>query len=60
MCDGHYTNKRATTGTREWLSGGNLNAGGNAGPWCVVGNAGLTYTDWVIGSRLSGVGRSRG
>jgi hypothetical protein len=60
MCDGHYTNKMATTGTREWRSGGYLFDGGNAGPWCVHGSSGLTGTYWHIGSRLSGVGRSRG
>jgi hypothetical protein len=60
MCDGHYTNKMATTGTREWQSGGGLNVGGSAGPWCVTGGSGLTGASWGIGSRLSGVGRSRG
>ena len=38
LCDGHYTNKTATTGTRERLGVGNLYNGGIAGLWAVYGN----------------------
>jgi hypothetical protein len=58
LCDSHYTNKMATTGTREWLSVGYLWDGGNAGLWCVGANVGLTGTGWVIGGRLSATGRA--
>lgn len=59
MCDGTYTNKTATSGDREWFGGGYLNFGANAGLWCVGGYFGLGSANWGIGSRLSGVGRSR-
>jgi hypothetical protein len=60
LCDGHYTNKRSTAGTREWRSLGDLWAGGNAGLSYVGASAGLADAGWNIWSRLSGVGRSRG
>ena len=60
VCDGTYTQKLATTGTREWLGLGNLRSGGYAGLWCVLGSLGLGLGYWDLGSRLSGVGRSRG
>lgn len=59
ICDGQYTNKVSTAGTREWLSLGNLGNGGNAGLSYVYGNSVLGYSGWHIWSRLSGVGRSR-
>lgn len=60
LCDGHYTNKLETVGTREWLSLGYLVHGGFAGLWYVAGYGGLGSASWDIGSRLSGTGRSRG
>ena len=60
VCDGTYTNKLATTGMREWLGLGHLVYGGSAGLWCVYGVVWLGHESWVFGSRLSGVGRSRG
>ena len=60
ICDGMYLNKNATTGTREWLSLGDLWDGGNAGLWCVGGGSGLGFAGWGIGSRRSYIGRSKG
>lgn len=60
LCDGCYTNKLATTGTREWLSFGNFGNGGHAGLSCVDGNSELSGAWWHIASRLSGNGRSKG
>lgn len=60
ICDGTYTNKLSTTGTREWRSLGNLTVGGSAGVFFVSGSSGLGSTWWSIGSRLSATGRSRG
>ena len=59
MCDGTYTNKTETAGDREWLGLGHLNVGAIAGLWCVDANNGLGAAVWLIGSRLSGIGRSR-
>jgi hypothetical protein len=56
--DGTYTNKLATTGTREWLGLGRLYSTSNAGLWCVNGSYTLGYTSWYFGSRLSGTGRA--
>lgn len=58
MCDGHYTQKLATTGTREWRGLGDVGYGGNAGLWCVHANSALTYTSWTLGGRLSATGRA--
>ena len=58
ICDQHYTQKLATTGTREWLGLGNLSGGAYAGLWCVSGNVALSSTNWGFGSRLSGTGRA--
>ena len=58
MCDGHYMNKSTDTGTREWLSLGDLNGGAFDGLWCVFASYELTGTYWVIASRLSANGRS--
>lgn len=60
LCDGYYTNKRSTVGTREWRSLGALWSGGNAGLSSVAADHGLASARWDIWSRLSGVGRSRG
>ena len=60
LCDSCYTNKLATTGTREWLSLGGLGYGGVAGLSFVIGNDWLSDAWWGIASRLSGNGRSRG
>lgn len=60
MCDGTYSNKVSTSGTREWLSLGILRNGGNAGLWCVYGGGSLSSAWWGFGSRLSGIGRSKG
>ena len=59
MCDGHYMNTISTVGTREWLGLGHLNDGANAGVWYVLAAYGLGDAYWYIGSRLSGIGRSR-
>jgi len=58
--DGHYTNKLATTGVREWRSSGALSNGRGAGPAFVDGSSALGVSHWSIWSRLSGTGRSRG
>lgn len=58
--DGHYTNKRATSGTREWRAFGSLHYGGIAGAFCVGGDYTLGSAHWHIGSRRSYNGRSRG
>ena len=60
MCDGHYTNKMATTGERELHSLGSLDFGPIAGLFCLTGNSSLSYARWNIASRLSATGRSRG
>ncbi|MBQ9041406.1 MAG: hypothetical protein IJ111_01160 [Eggerthellaceae bacterium] len=57
MCDGSYTNKKATSGTREWRGLGALTLGADAGLFCVYANGGLSAADWYIGSRLSANGR---
>ena len=58
MCDGQYT-AALGTGTKEWFGLGNLSYTGVAGLWCVFGSYALASTNWIIGSRLSGTGRSR-
>ncbi len=58
ICDGHYTNKLETTGTREWLGLGVLGGGAGAGLWCVYASSGLTNAGWLFGSRLSATGRA--
>lgn len=58
LCDGHYTNKLETTGTREWLSLGYLNDGGDAGLFFVYAGHVLGNANWSIGSRLSVIGRA--
>lgn len=60
MCDGHYTNKMATTGERELHSLGCLLYGAYAGLFCLDGSCGLGNTWWHLASRLSATGRSRG
>lgn len=60
ICDGMYHNKNSTTGTREWLSLGNLWSRSVAGLWCVDGHDGLGNAWWSIGSRRSYIGRSKG
>lgn len=59
LCDGEYCLKTATSGTREWLGVGLLNYGANAGLWCLGGNYALGGAHWIIGSRLSALGRGR-
>lgn len=58
MCDGSYTNKTSTSGTREWRGLGHLIIGALAGLWCVLAHNGLTHARWYIGSRLSATGRA--
>ena len=60
VCDGNYKNADTVVGLREWLSLGYLGNWGNAGLWFVDGNGGTGVAGWVIGSRLSVTGRSRG
>ena len=57
LCDGQYTNKTATTGTREWLGLGHLGYGGTVGLCYVDANLALGSAYWGIGSRLSATGR---
>lgn len=59
LCDGHYTNKLETVGLREWLSGGYLDLGRSAGPWCAYASHELGASSRALGSRLSVRGRSR-
>ena len=58
LCDQVWSNGTAVTGEREWQSLGILWSGGGAGLWFVDGISGLAYAYWVIGSRLSAVGRA--
>ncbi len=59
MCDGQYTLKTETSGSKELLGLGGLYNPGDAGLF--AGNAGyaLSNASWGIGSRLSGTGRGR-
>lgn len=59
LCDGHYTNKLETTGTREWQGLGHLASGGDAGLRYVGASNGLGGANWSIGGRLSADGRAR-
>ena len=59
LCDGEYCLNTETSGEKEWLGVGVLNDPSIAGLWYVGGYDALTITDWIIGSRLSGTGRSR-
>ncbi len=60
MCDYIWVDKIDTKAEREVLSLGSLWDGAYAGLWCVYGNSGLGHPWWVIGSRLSLIGRSKG
>ena len=53
--DGQYTNKldQTSDGLREWLSGGNLNNGSNAGRWYANLNNGLGNSWWNYAARIS-------
>lgn len=57
ICDGSYTSKLETLGTRKWLDLGNLGNGGIGGLRCVYASSGLGGAGWGFGSRLSGHGR---
>lgn len=59
MCDGTYTNKTSTSGTREFLGFGGLGGGSYCGLWYVSASNGLSYADGGIGGRLSATGRSK-
>lgn len=59
LCDGQYTNKTGTVGLREFCGLGYLYLGADAGLFAGGGNSGLANANWHIGSRLSGIGRSR-
>lgn len=52
FADGVYTDTSAS-GQREWLSLGNLSAGGTAGLWLLHANYGLTNAGWIIVSGVS-------
>ena len=60
ICDGNYKVADTTVGWREWLSLGYLWNGGHAGLWGVYGSVGSGGARWLIGSRRSANGRSRG
>ncbi len=60
MCDHIWVDNIETTGEREVQSLGNLGSWGGAGLWCVVGDSWLGGAGWIIGSRLSLIGRSKG
>lgn len=57
--DGHYTEylDEASDTTREWLSGGNLSSGANAGRFCATLNSALSGANWSSAARLSASGR---
>lgn len=57
--DGQYTEdlEKASDGTREWLSGGDLYGGALAGRWCASLHFGLGSCWWVFAARLSASGR---
>ena len=58
MGDGHYQNVVSSKGLREFLGLGALHHWGCAGLFCVDSGAGLPWSWWVIGSRLSATGRT--
>jgi hypothetical protein len=60
ISDVTYYNSTNASGEREWPSLGSLRGGSYAGLWYLIGNYWLPNADWSIGSRLSGIGRSRG
>lgn len=53
--DGQYTNKldQTSDGLREWLSGGYLGGGSNAGRWCANLANGLGNSWWHFAARIS-------
>lgn len=57
--DTQYTNDLDTTSdaTREWLSGGNLGNGANAGRFCAYLCNALSVAYWYCAARLSASGR---
>lgn len=57
--DGHYTENldEASDATREWLSGGNLGYGANAGRFCANLYNALSSASWTCAARLSASGR---
>lgn len=52
FADALYTDT-GTSGQREWLALGSLNAGANAGLWLLFANAGWSSTYWYIVSGVS-------
>ncbi len=58
--DGYYMEAQGTTGTRELLLFGHLNAGGIAGFACGIAGNGLTYAVWDFAGRASGTSGNRG
>lgn len=52
FADGLYTDA-GTSGQREWLALGALNAGATAGLWILAANYGWSYTSWTIVSGVS-------
>ena len=52
FADGLYTDT-GTSGQREWLALGHLNAGANAGLWILGAHGGWSYADWYIVSGVS-------
>ena len=60
LCDVTYSNKTSSSGDREFMTLGYLWDGGVAGLWYLNGWGGLGAAGWLIGSRLSVNGRSRG
>ena len=58
VCDQVWASATTTTGSREWLSGGNLVNGSSAGLWYTAATRSPAIADWLIGSRLSAVGRA--
>lgn len=57
--DGHYTENldEASDATREWLSGGSLAHGANAGRFCAALLLALSHAHWYSAARLSASGR---
>lgn len=59
MCDGQYTLKTETSGSKELLGLGGLRDTGFAGLFAGNADVALTNALWGIGSRISGTGRGR-
>lgn len=57
---GVYRDGAATTGWREWLAFGSLDAGGSSGIACASLHVGLGTAYWPLAARACGSGGNRG